>query len=93
MPTIVNINSITSGTPPYHIWICDTCYGTCIYQATTSIIPYSFTLPTIYETYASFVIKIIDDNGCVYCYDADIYKQFQNSDLFEFMDGLPYNFQ
>ena len=93
MATIVTINSVTSGTSPYDIWVCDTCYGTCQYIDTTSTIPYSFTLPTIYETYLTYVVKIIDDNGCVYCDNELNYKQFQNSDLFEFMDGVPYQFQ
>ena len=89
----VTINTITLGTSPYHIWVCDTCYGTCQYINTTSTIPYTFTLPAIYETYSSYVVKIIDDNGCVYCDNEIFYKQFQNSDLFEFMDGVPYEFQ
>ncbi len=93
MATIVTINSVTSGTSPYDIWVCDTCYGTCQYIDTTSTIPYTFTLPAIYETYGSYVVKIIDDNGCVYCDNEIFYKQFQNSDLFEFMDGVPYEFQ
>jgi hypothetical protein len=93
MATIVTINSVTSGTSPYDIWVCDTCYGTCQYINTTSTIPYTFTLPAIYETYGSYVVKIIDDNGCVYCDNEIFYKQFQNSDLFEFMDGVPYEFQ
>lgn len=93
MATIVTINSVTSGTSPYDIWVCDTCYGTCQYINTTSTIPYTFTLPAIYETYSSYVVKIIDDNGCVYCDNEIFYKQFQNSDLFEFMDGVPYEFQ
>jgi hypothetical protein len=93
MATIVTINSVTSGTSPYDIWVCDTCYGTCQYIDTTSTIPYTFTLPAIYETYSSYVVKIIDDNGCVYCDNEIFYKQFQNSDLFEFMDGVPYEFQ
>ena len=89
----ITINSVTSGTSPYDIWVCDTCYGTCQYIDTTSTIPYTFTLPAIYETYSSYVVKIIDDNGCVYCDNEIFYKQFQNSDLFEFMDGVPYEFQ
>ncbi len=91
MATIVTINSVTSGTSPYDIWVCDTCYGTCQYINTTLTVPYSFSLPTVYETYPSYTIKIIDDNGCVYCLDT--YKQFQDSVLFEFMDGIPYEFQ
>lgn len=93
MATTVTINSVTSGTSPYDIWVCDTCYGTCQYIDTTPTIPYSFILPSIYETYPTYVVKVIDDNGCVYCDTESYYKQFQNSELFEFMDGSPYDFQ
>lgn len=95
MSTLVTINSITSGTSPYDIWVCDTCSasGTCQYIATTSSIPYSFTLPTIFTTYSTYVVKIIDSNGCEYCTDFCGYKLFQDGECFEFMDGTPYEFQ
>jgi hypothetical protein len=93
MATQITINSVTSGTSPYDIWVCDTCYGTCQYIDTTTTIPYSFILPSVYETYISYVVKIIDDNGCVYCQDESSFKQFQIGDLFEFMDGDQYKFQ
>jgi hypothetical protein len=90
---LVTINTITSGTSPFDIWVCDTCYGTCQYIDTITSAPYTFTLPPVYETYTNYVVKLIDNNGCVYCDIGSIYKQFQNSDLFEFMDGTPYEFQ
>ena len=93
MPTLVTINTITSGTSDYDVWVCDTCFGTCQYIDTISSVPYSFTLPPIYETYPSYVVKLIDDNGCIYCEDNPFYKQFQDGDLFEFMDGEEYEFQ
>jgi hypothetical protein len=93
MSTLVTINSITSGTSNYDVWVCDTCYGTCQYIDTITAAPYSFVLPPIYETYPSYVIKVIDDNGCIYCEDTSFYKQFQNNELFEFMDGEQYEFQ
>jgi hypothetical protein len=93
MATQITINSITSGTSPYDVWVCDTCYGTCQYIDTFTTLPYSFTLPPIYETYASYVIKIIDDNNCVFCQDESIYKQFQNGEFFDFMDGQQFKFQ
>jgi hypothetical protein len=90
----VTINSITSGTSPYNIWICDTCFGTCVYHDTITTTPYSFTLPSVYETYPSYVIKIIDDVGCVYCETSSAsYKQFEDGDYFEFQDGDEYQFQ
>ena len=90
----ITINSVTSGTSPYDVWICDTCYGTCEYINTTNTIPYTFTLPSNYETYATYVVKIIDDNGCVFCETASsLYKQFEGGEYFEFQDGEEYQFQ
>lgn len=95
MATTVTINSITSGLTPYDIWVCDYCDGTCqfITTITNGDLPYSFTLPSIYETYPNYVIKLIDDNGCTYCQENVIYKQFQDSTFFDFMDGNPFEFQ
>jgi hypothetical protein len=90
----VTINSITSGTSPYNIWICDTCFGTCTYLDTITTTPYSFTLPSVYETYPTYVIKLIDGNGCVYCETASAsYKQFEDGDYFDFQDGDDFQFQ
>ena len=90
----ITINSITSGTSPYDVWICNSCSGTCAYVATTNTIPYSFTLPTVYETYPTYVVKIIDSNNCVYCEVASTtYKQFEDGEYFEFQDGEEYQFE
>jgi len=95
MPILVTINTITSGASPYDVWVCDDCTtaGTCQYINTITTVPYSFTLPTIFETYPTYVIKIIDNNGCIYCSDQCFSKQFQNGDCMEFMDGVYYDFQ
>lgn len=98
MSTQVNITTIISGTSPYDIWICDKCdtTGTCQYinTFTNAQLPFSFTLPAVYETYPSFVIKIIDDNKCEYCYDtALVFKEFMNGDEFDFMNDQRYEFQ
>jgi hypothetical protein len=90
----ITINSITSGTSPYDVWICNSCSGTCVYVDTTNTIPYSFTLPTVYETYPTYVVKIIDSNNCVYCEVASTtYKQFEDGEYFEFQDGEEYQFE
>ena len=90
----ITINSITSGTSPYDVWICNSCSGTCVYVATTNTTPYSFTLPTVYETYPTYVVKIIDSNNCVYCEVASTtYKQFEDGEYFEFQDGEEYQFE
>jgi hypothetical protein len=95
MATQITINSITSGTSPYDIWVCDTCYGTCQYINTinASTLPYSFNLPVTYETYPTYVVKIIDSNGCIYCDTLSSYKQFENEDIVQFMDGIFYEFE
>jgi hypothetical protein len=64
---VATINTIVSGVSPYNVWVCDECYGTCQYIGTITTTPYSFTLPESYETYSTYVIKITDNNGCVYC--------------------------
>ena len=98
MSILVNIGSIISGASPYSVWVCDKCdsTGVCQYidSFTDAEIPYSFVLPSVYETYPSYVVKVIDDNDCEYCYDTtDVLKQFQDDDDFDFMDGQPYEFQ
>ena len=68
MGTIVSLTA-TTGTPPLDIWICDSCEttATCVYYDTTSSLPYSFTLPSEYENYSVYAIKVIDKTGCSYC--------------------------
>ena len=87
MSVQITLNTITGGTSPYDIWVCDECGtdGTCQYIATTSTIPYSFILPAVFETYLTYVVKIIDSNGCEYCLDGLCnYKQFETLTCFEF---------
>ena len=96
MPILVTINTITSGASPYDVWVCDDCTtaGTCQYIDTITTVPYSFTLPTIFETYNSYAVKIEDSNGCSYCETSGpSAKQFQDRQYFEFMDGSEYGFQ
>jgi hypothetical protein len=94
MATTVTINSITSGTSPYNVWVCDTCFGTCQYIDTFTTLPYSFTLPSVYETYPTYVVKIIDANNCTFCETLSVSdKLFQDGLIFEFQDGEEYKFQ
>jgi hypothetical protein len=93
----ITINSITSGASPFNLYVCDQCFGgTCEYIDTfsASTLPYSFNLPTIFETYPNYVVKLEDSNGCIYCETSSVSgKQFQNGEYFEFMDGTEYSFQ
>lgn len=96
MPTLVTVNT-TTGTFPIDIWVCNDCTtgGTniCQYINTVSVLPYTFTLPTIYESAQNYSIKFIDDNGCEVCDVYSYYYTFQNDGVFFFMDGTPYEFQ
>ena len=94
MATQITLNS-TTGTLPLDIWICDSCSGTstCIYADTATSLPFSFILPALYETYPTYSIKLIDNNGCEYCDNYSSFYLFMNGESYEFMDGLPYEFQ
>jgi hypothetical protein len=90
----ITIDTIISGTPNYNIWVCDSCFGSCVYIDTISTTPYTFTLPTLFETYPSYIVKIVDFNDCTYCITpVDAGKQFQDGEFFDFMDGTRYEFQ
>lgn len=88
------INS-TTGVLPIDIWVCDSCNGTatCVYLDTTSTLPYTVNIPSEYDTYHTFYIKVIDNLNCVFCESFSNNKQFQDGEDFDFMDGLPYEFQ
>jgi hypothetical protein len=66
MDTNITITSIT-GISPYDVYVCDTGYTTCIYVSTINSgnLPYSFMIPSIFSSFTSFVVKVIDDNECV----------------------------
>jgi len=90
--TQVTINNITSGTSPFNVWVCDTCYGTCQYIDTITTTPYSFNLPNTFESFETYVLKLIDINGCVYCDILSKYVQFEDETIFKYMDGTLYEF-
>jgi hypothetical protein len=60
----VTINSIT-GQSPYDIYICQTGGTGCFYMATITSVPYTFTIPQPYNTSTSYMLKLIDNNGCI----------------------------
>jgi len=70
MSVLVTINSITSGTSPYDIWVCDDCSANnCQYVDTinNASLPYDFILPSNFQNLSSYTIRIIDNNNCVTC--------------------------
>ena len=60
----VTISSIT-GQSPYDIYICQTGGTSCFYMTTISSVPYIFDIPAPYNTSDAYMLKIIDNNGCV----------------------------
>ena len=60
----VTINDIT-GVTPYDIYICQSDGTGCFYMATTSTVPYIFDIPVPYDTSIEYMLKVVDNNGCV----------------------------
>jgi hypothetical protein len=59
----VTINSVTANTP-VEIYYCDSMSASCVYVATVSVFPYTFDVPSPYDS-EDIVIKIIDTQSCV----------------------------
>ena len=58
----VTITSVTANTP-VQIYYCDSMSANCVYVATVSVFPYTFQVPSPYDT-EDIVIKIIDTQSC-----------------------------
>ena len=85
----ITIDAIVSGTPPYNVWVTDNCgnAGVSQYINTFSTSAYTFTLPTVFETYPIYYVKIIDANNCQYCISPPI----ENCNIFVgYWDGYDY---
>jgi hypothetical protein len=59
----VTITSITANTP-VDISYCNSFSASCVFVASVSVFPYTFTVPPPYDE-TNIVIKIEDNNGCV----------------------------
>ena len=60
----VTINNIT-GVTPYDIYICQGDGTSCFYMTTISTVPYIFDIPSPYDSSTQYMLKVIDNNGCV----------------------------
>ena len=65
MPTDITISNI-SGSSPFHIYVCDTGYTSCVYVSTKTSgqLPYTFEIPQVYSTLTNFIVKVVDNNHC-----------------------------
>ena len=64
----IEILNISGFTYPYDIYVCDSYATNCVFITTisTSVPPsISITLPSIFDTAPSLIIKIIESNGCI----------------------------
>ena len=95
-------SGVTGIALPYNVWGCDIYGNNCILIATINTpIPPTLTiqLPPIFDTYPGLLVKLTNCIDCEYSefLTCDVFfgkiKQFQNGDLFYFMDSLPYTFQ
>ncbi|NDD84871.1 hypothetical protein EBZ38_11470, partial [bacterium] len=61
----VEITGVT-GTAPYDIYVCDPSFIQCELVTSGVTIPptYSFTLTGTFETFTSFIVKVVDSLGC-----------------------------
>jgi hypothetical protein len=66
MPVQVTLYSL-SGTSPFDVYICQFNLTGCFYIDTiTNVdIPYTFTIPSPYDTAESYCVKVVDDQGCI----------------------------
>lgn len=62
MSLIVEIQSVT-GQTPYDVYLCDPYGNNCIFIDRVSTIPYSFTVPSPYDTFTEYKLKLVDGNN------------------------------
>jgi hypothetical protein len=95
------ITNVFNFSVPFNIWGCDIYGNNCILIATlNNFIPptITLTLPPLFDTYPGLTLKF---TNCVNCDHSEFLlcdlfptaKQFQDGDVFYFMDGLEYDFQ
>ena len=58
---IFTISGITGGVPPLTFFLCDQNGNNCSYLGTTGG---TYTASTFYSTATSFLVKVVDSNGC-----------------------------
>lgn len=65
MPTNITLTSV-SGLSPFHIYVCDTGFTSCIYVNTVTPIdiPYQVGIPPLFLSLSNVVVKVVDSNDC-----------------------------
>lgn len=65
MPVSVTVSNVV-GSSPYEIYLCISGTNTCYYIdfIQNSQLPYVFTVPTPLQTFPSFCLRVVDNDGC-----------------------------
>jgi hypothetical protein len=98
MPNIIQLTSV-SGLSPYDIYVCDITDTYCflVYSATTIPPLFSFIVPPPLDNVTSLLLKMVDMNGCenfILLSCGTYYgKEFENDEVFLFMDNIIYLFE
>lgn len=61
MQQVFTISGITGGAPPLSLFLCDENGENCSYLGLSGG---TYTASTFYDTATSFLVKIVDSNGC-----------------------------
>ena len=98
MANQVTILSAVGLTPPFSGTACNVYGNNCFYLGSGSSFPFTFTLPSQFNTAPALLLTITDSVGCtlseiIYCETEGKPKQFQNLEYFFFMGGDQFNFQ
>ena len=92
----VEITGVTSGQPPYDIFICDSTNTSCFFVSGSTFIPPSVIFDTddFFPNEQHLHVRLIDTNGCVHNNSLVCnQKIYQDANYFIFMDGNNYLFQ
>jgi len=65
MPTNIMLTSV-SGSSPFHIYVCDTGFTSCVYVNTITPIdvPFQINVPPLFLSLTNVVINVKDSNDC-----------------------------
>jgi hypothetical protein len=97
--TSIDLYSISGLNYPYTVYVCDIYGNQCILVSViSSNVPpvNTILLPPLFNNAPAVGIKVVTTDGCerFKIFDCvNVYKQFQDLELFDFMDGIQYDFQ
>lgn len=102
--TGIDITSIIGSDYPYEVYVCNSYGGDCVYVSTINVTvgpPVIISpLPIVFNNIPKIGIMIKSlSTGCmtfksITCESIKVDdKEFQDSELFSFMDSIPYDFQ